>query len=283
MAICQMPGRLSDRHRIKVELRRASLNTVCEEARCPNMGECFGQHKTATFLILGDVCTRHCGFCAIQKDSPPRPVDEGEPGRLAQAVRDLALRHAVITSVTRDDLPDGGAGAFAACLGELRALCPEVSVEVLVPDFQGNREALDQVLDARPAVFNHNLETVPSLYPRVRPEADFDRSLSLLRRAASRGTLVVKSGLMVGLGETDDQVLDTLGRLHSAGCQVVTIGQYLRPHRLCLEVHAEVREAQYDLYRKAGQDLGLHVLAGKRVRSSYHAGEVWTDMNVVSK
>jgi lipoic acid synthetase len=267
-----MAGRLSDRHAIKKALRRASLNTVCEEARCPNMGECF-REKTATFLILGDVCTRRCGFCAIRKGQP-RPVDPEEPERVARAVRDLGLAHAVITSVTRDDLADGGAGVFAACIRAVGEACPDTTVEVLVPDFGGSREAVGTVLDAAPRVLNHNVETIERLYGRVRPGADLERSLEILGAAAGRGGCLVKSGLMVGLGETDQEVVELLGRLRGAGCQVVTIGQYLQPGRDRLPVAREVDAPAFGKYRQAGEDLGLTVVAGAMVRSSYHAREI---------
>ena len=269
-------GRLSDRHAVKVRLRRASLNTVCEEARCPNMSECFKSH-TATFLILGEVCTRRCRFCAIQKDREATEVDPGEPGRLAAAVSELELAHAVITSVTRDDLPDGGAGQFADCIAEIKKLCPQVTVEVLVPDLGGDLESLQVVLDAGPQVLNHNLETVPRLYSRVRPGADYERSLKIISRAARHGGLLVKSGLMVGLGETDREIVQVLVELERAGCQVVTIGQYLQPRPGCLPVEREVTAEQFAGFDREGERIGLTVVSGSLVRSSYHAREVLAD------
>ena len=272
MARVPMPGRLSERHAVKVVLRRAKLHTVCEEARCPNMGDCFGRH-TATFLVLGDTCSRNCGFCSIGHGRPA-PPDADEPRRVAEAVGQLGIRHVVITSVTRDDLPDGGAGHFVGCLHEIRARNPGVTVELLVPDFAGQRSALETVLAEKPDVLNHNLETVPRLYRRVRPQADFRRSLQLLARAREAGgEVVVKSGLMVGLGETRQEVEEVLRDLARAGCQVVTIGQYLQPTRQSLPVERLVEEEEYRHYRRLGTELGLVVVAGRLVRSSYRARE----------
>jgi len=272
----RMPGRLSDRHEVKVRLRQAGLHTVCEEARCPNMGECF-RAGTATFLILGDACTRRCGFCAVSRDRAPLPPDADEPRRVAEAVQQLGLDHAVITSVTRDDLPDGGADLFAACIRHIRSRCPGTSVEVLVPDFRGDERAVAVVLHEHPDVFNHNVETVPRLYPEVRPGADFSRSLRVLTQAASTG-VVVKSGLMVGLGESEAEVGAVLADLRAAGCQWVTVGQYLRPVRDRLRVARQVEEEEYTRYRTRGESLGLRVVAGPLVRSSFRAAEVWGEM-----
>ncbi len=264
-------GRPSERHALKVRLRRAQLHTVCEEGRCPNIGDCFAR-QTATFLVLGAVCTRSCRFCAVLKDRPPAAPDRDEPRRVAEAVRDLDVRHAVITSVTRDDLADGGAAHIAACIRAVRALNQGSTIEVLVPDFRGNREALRSVLAAAPEVFNHNVECVPRLYPTVRPLADFARSLAVLNDAASGGTGFCKSGLMVGLGESEKEVIETLARLRSVGCQVVTIGQYLRPSHQHLPVARMVEEAEYERYRQVGKEFGfLQVIAGTLVRSSYRA------------
>ncbi len=269
----RMPGRPSERHAVRARLRRAGLHTVCEEARCPNVGECFGA-GTATFLILGDACTRACRFCGVATAHSPAPPDPDEPRRLAETAAALGLGHVVITSVTRDDLPDGGAGHFAACVQAVRAACPRASIEVLVPDFQGCAADIDRVLAARPDVFNHNLETVERLSPKVRPQADFHRSLGVLQRAAGSGQGVVKSGLMVGLGETDEEVEGALGFLVEAGCQVVTIGQYLQPTRDALPVARDVGPDSYARYRRAGRALGLKVVAGPLVRSSWHAQQV---------
>ena len=272
-APARMPGRPSDRHAVKVSLRRAGLHTVCEEAKCPNICECFGA-QTATFLVLGDVCTRNCAFCGVRKGQVG-PPDRSEPQRLADAAAELNLTHTVVTSVTRDDLPDGGAGHFAACIEALRRRIPAGTIEVLVPDFGGEESALDLVLDACPDVLNHNLETIERLYPLARPQANMDRSLALLRHVAERGACMVKSGLMVGLGESDSELEHVLSRLAQVGCQVVTIGQYLQPGKDQLEVDRRVHEMSYERYRKCGSRLGLRVVAGPLVRSSWHAREVF--------
>ncbi len=275
MIAARMPGRLSDRHEVKVRLRRAGLHTVCEEAKCPNIAECFAA-DTATFLILGDVCTRGCRFCAIAKGRPPAASDPDEPRRVAECAGQLGLAHVVVTSVTRDDLPDGGASLFADCLVQIRRRCPKATVELLVPDFSGEAESLKSVLDTGPEVLNHNVECVPRLYPRVRPQAGFNRSLKLLSQAASRRGVVAKSGLMVGLGETDAEVLEVLIRLKDSGCRAVVIGQYLQPTREHLPVSRRVEPGQFEEYRRAGEDLGLMVLSGPLVRSSYRAREIYS-------
>ena len=244
------------------------LHTVCQSAHCPNIGECFG-HGTATFLILGGVCTRRCRFCAVPKGQPV-PVDPGEPARVAQAVAALGLRHAVVTSVTRDDLPDGGAAHFAAVIAAIRAVCG-ASVEVLTPDFGGREDNLDTVLAARPEVFNHNLETIPRLYPSVRPGADYRRSLVILA-AAARRPLLVKSGLMLGLGEQENEIHAVLADLAAAGVRALTLGQYLRPSDSHLPVTEYIHPDQFRRYEEAAHALGFsHVAAGPLVRSSYHA------------
>lgn len=273
----RMPGRLSDRHDVKVRLRRAGLHTVCEEARCPNIAECFAA-DTATFLILGDVCTRGCRFCAIAQDRAPAPPDPDEPRRVAECAGQLGLSHVVVTSVTRDDLPDGGAGLFAECVSQVRRVCPEVTAELLVPDFSGDAESLKQVLDAKPEVLNHNVECVPRLYPRVRPQANFERSLNVLSRAAARRGVVAKSGLMVGLGETDTEVVEVLSKLKDSGCRAVVIGQYLQPTRDHLPVSRRVAPRQFADYQQAGEDLGLVMLSGPMVRSSYRAREIYSGL-----
>jgi lipoic acid synthetase len=271
-SICA-PGRLSERHAVKVQLRRANLHTVCEEARCPNICECFGA-QTATFLILGDVCTRHCRFCAITKDRPPKPVDQNEPQRVAQAVLDLDIAHAVITSVTRDDLEDGGAGHFVDCIEAIRKKNKNAKIEVLVPDFKGDLDAVGRVCQARPDVFNHNLETVPRLYPKVRPEAFFYRSLNIIEYAASNSEMVVKSGIMVGLGENLKEVVEVLKNLKNVGCKIVTIGQYLQPNKDCLEVKEKISPEQFLYLEEVGKSLGLNIVANTLVRSSYKAKEL---------
>jgi len=273
----RMPGRLSDRHEVKVRLRRAGLHTVCEEAKCPNIAECFAA-DTATFLILGEVCTRRCGFCAVAKDRAPDPPDADEPRRVAECAGQLGLSHVVVTSVTRDDLPDGGAGIFAGCVSHIRRQCPDATVELLVPDFLGDIGSLKLVLDARPEVLNHNVECVPRLYPQVRPQGDFDRSLGVLSEAAATSGVVSKSGLMVGLGETDQEVLEVLSRLQASGCRAVVIGQYLQPTSDHLPVSRQVAPGQFSDYRRAGEDLGLVVLSGPLVRSSYRAHEIYSGL-----
>ena len=265
--------RLADLHEIKRVMRARSLHTVCEEARCPNRGECFAA-GTATFLLLGDVCTRACGFCDIPQGRP-RAVDPLEPVRVADAARRMGLRFVVLTSVDRDDLPDGGAEQFAQSIRALRRLDPAPGIEVLTPDFRGRFASLAAVIDARPDVFNHNVETVPRLYPRVRPGAVLERSLGLLSAAKILDPRVtVKSGLMVGLGETGPEVLDLLSRLRRAAVDVVTIGQYLQPSRENLPVAEYVHPAVFERYREAGEALGFQrVFSGPFVRSSYHAEE----------
>jgi lipoic acid synthetase len=258
-------------HATRRLLRRHGLNTVCEEARCPNRGECFAR-RTATFLILGDRCSRNCGFCAVDH-RPPQPPDPGEPAEIARAAAELDLRFLVITSVTRDDLMDGGAGHFAAVIGAARAARPGLRVEVLVPDFQGDAAAVRTVLAAAPDVFNHNVETVPRLYPAVRPQADYARSLQVLRQAAGwRPALPVKSGLMVGLGEERDEVRALLRDLRAAGVGLVTIGQYLQPRRGNLPVVRYVHPDEFRRYEDDARAMGFKaVFAGPLVRSSYSA------------
>ncbi|MHB9058686.1 MAG: lipoyl synthase [Bacillota bacterium] len=257
-------------------LRDLSLHTVCEEASCPNIWECYNHH-TSTFLIMGDTCSRHCAFCGVTHASPRaavRPVDPDEPVHVAEAARRLGLEHVVITSVTRDDLPDGGAGTFAACIREVRRLTPGTTIEVLVPDFRGDRAALERVLAAAPDVFNHNIETVPRLYSKVRPQADYRRSLDVLAAASAAG-LTVKSGLMLGLGETPAEVETVLQDLRRAGCHLVTIGQYLRPSSHQLPVTRFVPPEEFAELEKKASALGFAgVAAGPLVRSSYRAAEM---------
>lgn len=246
------------------------LHTVCQEARCPNMGECF-ESRTATFLILGPVCTRNCRFCAIEVGQPGL-VDQQEPERVAEAVRTLGLRFAVITSVTRDDLPDGGASRFAETIRAIRQASPGCGIEVLVPDFQGSAEALDAVLEAGPDILNHNVETVPRLYPLVRPQAQYGRSLELIRRAKESGGCLTKSGLMLGVGETWDEVVQVMAGLRQVGCDLLTIGQYLRPSQQHLPIVRYYTPEEFDRLANVGRQLGYrHVESGPLVRSSYHA------------
>jgi lipoic acid synthetase len=252
------------------------LNTVCQEARCPNLFECWGVDKTATFMLMGDVCTRHCGFCAVTQGAG-RPLDPEEPRHVAEAVKTLGVRHAVVTSVNRDELPDGGAAHFAATIREIRALTPGVTVEVLIPDFLGSAAALSAILDEGPEVLNHNTETVERLYKRVRPDALYARSRELLRRAAAwrddrKISMKVKSGVMVGLGETREELSKTLRDLRANGVEVVTVGQYLQPHARRLPVERYYTPDEFEELRKEGEALGFfRVESGPLVRSSYHA------------
>jgi len=259
-------------------LRSKRLVTVCEEARCPNQHECWGVHRTATFMLMGDVCTRHCGFCNVGKGRPGE-LDPGEPQRVAEAVAALELAFAVVTSVNRDDLADGGAGHFAATIRAIRSRLPDCGIEVLVPDFQGREDSLRSVLEAGPDVLNHNVETVPQLYRRVRPDADYRRSMDLLARAAAwrdhqAPGLRTKSGIMLGLGETPAQVLALLADWRAARVDIVTLGQYLPPSPLHLPLQRYVEPAEFERYREKGLELGFRrVESAPLVRSSYHARE----------
>lgn len=258
--------------RMESELSRLRLSTVCQSARCPNLGECFGR-GTATFMILGSTCTRRCAFCAVDKGKPDK-VDEGEPERVAQAVQLLRLTHAVITSVTRDDLSDGGAEHFAMTVEMIRKCCPGVTVEVLVPDFSGSLAALQKVCEVRPDVFNHNVETVQRLYPLVRPQAKYRRSLGILEYASKQG-LVVKSGIMLGLGETEHEILETITELRRRGCSFLTLGQYLAPTGDHVPVARFVSPAEFEGWAEIARSTGFkRVAAGPLVRSSYRAGEM---------
>jgi lipoic acid synthetase len=258
--------------RLRTLLGDLSLHTVCEEAHCPNLGECWNR-GTATFMILGDVCTRACGFCAVKTGLPDGAPDADEPRRVADAVARMGLRHAVITSVNRDDQRDGGASIFAAAILAIRTQVPGCTVEVLVPDFKGSWAALGVVLEARPDVLNHNTETVPRLYREVRPGARFSRSLELLRRSKDAG-LCTKSGIMVGLGEEWDEVLETIRAIRGAGTDVLTVGQYLRPSAGHLPIRRYYTPEEFQQIKAFSQALGFsHVESGPLVRSSYHAEE----------
>jgi lipoyl synthase len=261
-------------HEIKLGLRRLGLHTVCESARCPNIHECF-HRGAATFLILGSSCTRGCGFCNVAEGNPPPPSPE-EPEKVARMARDLGLRHVVITSVTRDDLKDGGSAHFAATIRAVRTAVPQARIEVLTPDFQGDADAVACVVGAQPDIFNHNLETVARLYPLVRPRAGYRRSLDVLRLARHYSPRVVtKSGLMVGLGEDPREVEALLGDLREAGVDIVTIGQYLQPSRRNLPVAAYVPPGQFEAWRGYALSIGFRaVSSGPLVRSSYMAEEV---------
>ncbi|HEU4523324.1 MAG TPA: lipoyl synthase, partial [Thermoanaerobaculia bacterium] len=242
---------------VKTLLRERQLHSVCESLACPNRSECFSR-GTATFMILGDICTRSCGFCNVTTGRPYAAPSPGEPRAVADTARAMNLRHVVVTSVTRDDLPDGGAEHFAETIRELREALPGVAVEVLVPDFRGNAEAVRIVVRAQPDYFNHNVETVPRLYDYVRPGSRFERSLAVLREAKRLDPgIVTKSGLMLGLGERREEVLDVLAKLREAGCEIVTIGQYLQPKREKLDVVEYVPPHVFDEYREAGESLGF--------------------------
>ncbi|MGA9377904.1 MAG: lipoyl synthase [Phormidium sp.] len=260
---------------VKEILRDLSLNTVCEEASCPNIGECF-HNGTATFLIMGPACTRACPYCDIDFEKKPKPLDPTEPERLAKAVRRLNLNHLVITSVNRDDLPDGGASQFIRCISEIRAISPGTTIEVLIPDLCGNWAALAGILQAAPEVLNHNTETVPRLYRRVRPQGEYQRTLDLLKRSRQLAPKVyTKSGIMVGLGETDDEVRQVMQDLRTVDCDILTIGQYLQPSQKHLQVAGFVTPEQFAAWQKFGESIGfLQVVASPLTRSSYHAEQV---------
>ena len=262
--------------RMRTLLRGHALHTVCESARCPNAGRCWGR-GTATFMILGDTCTRACRFCAV-KNGSPSSVDEDEPRRIADAVKALGLKYVVLTSVTRDDLPDGGAAHFARAVRAIKKFCPDVKVELLVPDFAARRECFEAVAEAGPAVIGHNIETVRQISKALRPQADHDRSLGALRMARNvPGRHFVKSGLMVGLGETDAEVLEAMSELRVAGCDIVTIGQYLAPEADGRQVPVGrfVEPRTFEMYRREGVAMGIRqVFSGPLVRSSFMADEV---------
>ena len=260
---------------VKEILRDLALNTVCEEASCPNIGECFNA-GTATFLIMGPACTRACPYCDIDFEKKPKPLDITEPTRLAEAVRRLALNHVVITSVNRDDLPDGGASQFKRCIEAIRSVSAQTTIEVLIPDLCENWDALEVILQAKPEVLNHNTETVPRLYRRVRPQGNYQRSLELLRLARELAPWTyTKSGVMVGLGETDAEIREVMQDLRAVSCDILTIGQYLQPSQKHLNVAQFITPAQFDAWRELGESLGfLQVVSSPLTRSSYHAEQV---------
>ncbi|HYO14436.1 MAG TPA: lipoyl synthase [Thermoanaerobaculia bacterium] len=266
-------------HQVRRLVDRLNLHTVCQEARCPNIYECWGEHGTATFMILGDICTRRCGFCAVTSGKPAAGVDPTEPGHVAEAVATMGLRHAVITSVDRDDLPDGGARHWARVVEAIHERNPGTAVEVLTPDFRGVPDALDIVLGAAPEVFSHNMETVPRLYRRARPGSRYDRSLALLAEASRRrdaGDYAgrIKTGIMVGLGETPGEVYATIEDIRGAGVEILTLGQYLQPSPKHLPVDRWVHPDEFAAYREHALGLGFaHCESGPLVRSSYHAHE----------
>lgn len=268
----KLPGG-EEYHRMKSLLRTANLHTVCEEAVCPNIGECFGQ-GTATFLILGDICTRRCNYCAVAK-GVPSALEEGEPEKIARVVKQIGLRHVVITSVTRDDLPDGGAGHYAKTIKAIRTQDPACTIEVLMPDFKGSVRAVEIVLNERPHILNHNIETVPRLYPNVRPGADYECSLSLLEEAKeSDPELTTKSGLILGMGEEHDEIVEVMSDLRDVGCDILTIGQYLSPGKGFHPIKRFYHPDKFRHLKYEGEKMGFrHVESGPLVRSSYHATE----------
>jgi lipoic acid synthetase len=267
--------------KVKELIGKDRLHTVCQEAKCPNMWECFSQ-QTATFLIMGSRCTRNCRFCSIAQ-GPAEPPDPVEPDRVAAAARQMGLSYVVITSVTRDDLTDGGAGFFAKTIEAVHRRIPSAKVEVLIPDFQGNAPALQTVLDAHPDVLNHNIETVPRLYPIVRPQARYRRSLQLLSRVQKYAPgLPIKSGLMLGLGESFEEIRSTLKDLINAGCRILTLGQYLRPSKAHLPVKRFVPPAEFENWKHTALEMGFtEVASGPFVRSSYHARELYQAMRPI--
>lgn len=260
---------------VKGILRDLGLNTVCEEASCPNIGECFNA-GTATFLIMGPACTRACPYCDIDFEKKPQPLDPTEPSRLAEAVRRMDLNHVVITSVNRDDLPDGGASQFVGCIEAVRSVSPQTTIEVLIPDLCGNWQALAGILSAQPEVLNHNTETVPRLYRRVRPQGSYARSLELLQQAKRLSPpIYTKSGIMVGLGETDAEVRQVMQDLRQVDCDILTIGQYLQPSQKHLGVQEFITPDQFEAWRQFGELIGfLQVVSSPLTRSSYHAEQV---------
>jgi len=264
-----------DLQKVKSILDETDLHTVCEEARCPNLGECFAR-GTSTFLILGKLCTRDCAFCAVEHGVPTQ-ADQAEPEKVAQAVKKMGLQYVVITSVTRDDLSDGGASLFAKTIQTIRALDSKTKVEILIPDFQGDLNSLESVLKEGPDVLNHNIETVSRLYPEVRPQADYERSLRLLKTSKeSHPNVLTKSGFMLGLGENHEEVLELLRDLRDAGCDLLTIGQYLQPRQDRLPVVRFVPLEEFEKYKTIGEKIGFRAVAsGPFVRSSFHAFEMF--------
>jgi len=269
-----------DLQKVKSILNETNLHTVCEEARCPNLGECFSR-GTATFLILGRKCTRNCGFCAVEYGAPA-PPEETEPERVAQAVKKMDLQYVVITSVTRDDLPDGGAFLFAKTIRAIRALSPKIKIEVLIPDFKGDLNSLETVLNECPEVLNHNIETISRLYSEVRPLAGYQRSLDLLRRSKEDyPSIPTKSGFMLGLGETQEEVLELLRDLREVGCDFLTIGQYLQPRQDHLSVVRFIPPDEFEEYKRIGEEMGfIAVASGPFVRSSFHAFEMFETISI---
>ena len=262
---------------VKKILRSHHLFSVCESAHCPNIGECF-RKKTATFLIMGSVCTRNCRFCNIGETKNPQPLDKKEPQNLADAVFELGLRYVVVTSVTRDDLPDGGANHFVKVIKAIREKDKNIKIEVLTPDFKGNKEALQMVAKAKPNVFNHNVETIKRLYATARPQANYEQSLEVLRYMKSLG-MITKSGIMLGLGETKNEIINLLEDVAKTGCDIMTIGQYFRPSKDHLPVKKDYTEEEFDELKKIGFKLGFkEVYSGRFVRSSFNANEIYNNV-----
>lgn len=254
-------------------LKSKCLNTVCENARCPNKGECY-ERNTATFLIMGNNCTRNCRYCNITC-AKPQPIDKNEPLHVAQAVKDLGLTYAVITSVTRDDIPDGGAKHFADCISEIRKLSPKTKIEILTPDFKGQKEALNIIIEAKPDVFNHNIETVRRIFKTARPQGNYDVSLEVLKYIKENSSIKTKSGLMIGLGETFEDIKETLRDLYNAGCDMITIGQYIQPSKEHLTVSKYYTPDEYEVLKNMTKEAGIkNFQIGPLVRSSYKAGEM---------
>ena len=264
--------------KVKTILGKAKLHTICEEAKCPNVAECFG-NGTATFLILGDTCTRNCSYCNV-KHGKPLPLNPLEPMEVAESVKTLGLKYAVITSVTRDDLPDGGASVFHETVMEIKRLNKGCGVEVLIPDFQGKKESLKKIVDAKPDVINHNIEVVKELFPKIRPQGDYRRSLSVLKTVKDMdGRAITKSGFMVGLGETDEQILNTLQDLRENNVDILTIGQYLQPSREHVEVKKYYTPEEFNGFKEAALEMGFkYVESGPLVRSSYHAEQAFAEV-----
>lgn len=264
-------------NQIKEMLDKLKLHTVCESAHCPNAGECFGS-RTATFMIMGDVCTRNCAFCAVEHGQP-KVLDSSEPENLAHAVEILGLKHVVVTSVTRDDLSDGGAAHFAAVVKAIRQTKPDASIELLIPDMGGDEAALSRIVGVQPDVLNHNIETVPTLYFRVRPQADYERSIRLIKFSKSLNhKLITKSGLMLGLGEEPEQVAAVMSDLYDAGCDILTLGQYLRPSPRHIPMNRYITPLEFEKYREQGLKIGFKAVVAKPlVRSSYYAREAYLE------
>lgn len=264
--------------KMKIFLEDSSINTVCESADCPNIGECFSK-KTATFMIMGNICTRGCRYCSVPKGKP-YPLDKDEPKKIANAVEKLGLKYVVITSVTRDDVEDGGAIHFANTIKEIKKLSENIKVEILVSDFLGNEKAIKIVIDSNPDVFGHNIETIPRLYKKIRPKADYKRSLNILKKAKEiNNSLITKSGIMVGLGESEKEVIEVMHNLRDVDCDIMTIGQYLRPSKKHVEVAEYIKPQQFKKYEEMAYIMGFKYVASQPlVRSSYHAKEAYFEL-----